>query len=151
MEDLLKEEDFKSIKKYNPWKGFFKFYIIACIHAAFSYLIFLFTEEESFSKLLALLLYISVPFILPFIIFFYRIENRLLKKRTIILSIFILTSLYSINFYLMYAGGVTFHNDTPSIAIGISVLLFFYFIVITPIMILILNYKRKKLIKSIIK
>ena len=94
MEDLLKEEEFLAKKDdYNPWKGFMMFYGIAVLYFIIITYLGKYVKGTGYGNIYTL--FFGVFMIsMPFLMIFSNRKNILLPKRTILISVCILTSLF---------------------------------------------------------
>jgi hypothetical protein len=94
MEDLINEEEFLPQKdSYNPWKGFFVFYVIAIVYYVVATTI---SKNMRGTNMVGPLNFIfgGIMVVMPFVMIFRKKKNILLPIKTILSSVCILMTIF---------------------------------------------------------
>lgn len=146
MNDLINEQDFVNPVKYNPWKRFVLFYVLAFLNIATTYVTATFFENNIITAIIITSM-VLLFFTMPFIMIFHKKEIMYSSKKTIVSGISILMLIYFFanifleildnGLFIVLHLNYIFHFTVLSCLIG-------YALLYSGIIILIINRKRKK-------
>jgi uncharacterized membrane protein len=147
--DLLKEDEFVPKKDdYNPWGGFMMFYGIAILCFIIVTYLGKYVKGTGYSNIYTFLFGVFM-IIMPFIMIFSKRKNIQLPKRTILISVFVLTTLFfclTIIDPLIKGNDYQMITDVPFIIyVQLYTITFVYGLICSGIILLIRWRKLKKL------
>ena len=146
MEDLLNEEEFiKKKSGYNPWRRFGVFYGVAIVYVIGLYILNRTVSPQN--EVILIVLFLGIPFVLPFMMIFHKKAIAALPYKIILLAILgleavIVISLLTIVFVRMQLdiipGDITMSLLMAAVYLTLGLICF-------ALMYPILRYKRKRL------
>lgn len=146
MENLINEQDFVKPVKYNPWKRFVLFYVLAILNIATIYVTATFFENNIITAIIIMSM-VLLFFTMPFIMIFHKKEIMYSSKKTIASGICLLLFMYFLTYIAtdVIENGLYFLLYTGYLTNFLILCVFLgYGLLCSGIILLIINRKRKK-------